>query len=234
MERLGKLALLLLRMFIVAAMTAMIVLVFLNVVLRYGFNSGISISEELSRTLFVWLSFTGAVLAMYDHGHLGVDSLVRRMPRGGQVACAILCDALMLFCAGLLMIGSWKQVVINWDNFSIGAGQGVDFRQPGARSIALNRVTGPEISQIMGELTANGQIYLINGNGIVFGKDARVDVAGLVATSADIANDTFMGGGALRFGTPGRAGAKVTNHGTITVRDAGIAARCLGNRVARL
>ncbi|MDM7955961.1 MBG domain-containing protein [Blastomonas sp.] len=116
------------------------------------------------------------------------------------------------------------RVVINWDSFSIGAGQGVDFRQPGARSIALNRVTGPEISQIMGELTANGQVYLINGNGIVFGKDARVDVAGLVATSADIGNDAFMAGGSLRFGTPGRAGAKIINHSTITVRDAGIAA----------
>jgi len=119
---------------------------------------------------------------------------------------------------------SSDRVIINWDNFSIGAGQGVDFRQPGARSIALNRVTGPEISQIMGELTANGQVYLINGNGIVFGKDARVDVAGLVATSADIGNAAFMAGGTLRFGTPGRSGARVINHGTITVRDAGVAA----------
>jgi filamentous hemagglutinin family protein len=119
---------------------------------------------------------------------------------------------------------SSDRVVINWDNFSIGLGQGVDFRQPNARSIALNRVTGPEISQILGELTANGQVYLINGNGIVFGKDARVDVAGLVATSADIGNEAFMAGGALRFGTPGRAGAKILNHGSITVRDAGIAA----------
>ena len=119
---------------------------------------------------------------------------------------------------------SSDRVVINWDNFSIGLGQGVDFRQPNARSVALNRVTGPEISQILGELTANGQVYLINGNGIVFGKDARVDVAGLVATSADIGNEAFMAGGALRFGTPGRSGAKILNHGSITVRDAGIAA----------
>ncbi|MFZ5663778.1 MAG: MBG domain-containing protein [Pseudomonadota bacterium] len=119
---------------------------------------------------------------------------------------------------------SSDRVVINWNNFSIDAGEGVDFRQPNARSIALNRVTGPEISQILGELTANGQVYLINGNGIVFGKDAKVDVAGLVATSADIGNEAFMAGGALRFGTPGRAGARITNHGNITVRDAGIAA----------
>lgn len=83
MEKLGKLALVALRVFMVAALTAMIVLVFLNVVLRYGFNSGISVSEELSRTLFVWLIFMGAVLAMYDHGHLGVDSLVRRLPHAG-------------------------------------------------------------------------------------------------------------------------------------------------------
>ncbi|WP_207471128.1 TRAP transporter small permease [Paracoccus fontiphilus] len=116
MERLGRLALLALRVFMVAALTAMIGLVFLNVVLRYGFNSGISISEEVSRTLFVWLIFMGAVLAMYDHGHLGVDSLVRRLPRAGQIGCAILCDALMLFCSGLLMVGSWKQVLINWGN----------------------------------------------------------------------------------------------------------------------
>jgi filamentous hemagglutinin family protein len=116
------------------------------------------------------------------------------------------------------------RVVINWDDFSIDLGEGVEFRQPNARSVALNRVTGPEISRIMGDLTANGQIYIINGNGIVFGKDARVDVAGLIATTADIGNDAFMMGGTLRFGTPGRAGAKVTNHGTITVRDAGIAA----------
>lgn len=151
MERLGKLALLLLRMFIVAAMTAMIVLVFLNVVLRYGFNSGISISEELSRTLFVWLSFTGAVLAMYDHGHLGVDSLVRRMPRGGQVACAILCDALMLFCAGLLMIGSWKQVVINWDNAAPVSGLPIGLTHLAAFvcSIGLILVIGAHLLRIL-------------------------------------------------------------------------------------
>ncbi len=116
MDKLGKLALMVLRVFMVVAMTAMIVLVFLNVVLRYGFNSGISVSEELSRMLFVWLIFMGTVLAMYDHGHLGVDSLVRRLPRAGQIGCAILCDGLMLFCSGLLLVGSWKQVVINWGN----------------------------------------------------------------------------------------------------------------------
>lgn len=116
MDALGRFALQGIRFFMVAALTVMIVLVFLNVVLRYGFNSGISTSEELSRMLFVWLTFMGTVVAMYDHGHLGVDTLVRRLPRGGQVVCAILCDALMLFCSGLLLVGSWRQVLINWNN----------------------------------------------------------------------------------------------------------------------
>jgi TRAP-type C4-dicarboxylate transport system permease small subunit len=116
MERTGMFALKAMRHFIVMALSAMVVLVFANVVLRYGFNSGISISEELSRTLFVWLTFTGAVVAMYDHGHLGVDTLVRRLPYRGQVGCAVACDLLMLVCSALLMVGSWQQVLINWNN----------------------------------------------------------------------------------------------------------------------
>lgn len=118
MEALGRLALGGLRLFIVAALAVMIGLVFLNVVLRYGFNSGVSVSEELSRMLFVWLIFTGAVVAMYDHSHIGVDSLLRRMPRGGQLVCAVICDALMLFCCGLLLVGSWRQTGINWGNLA--------------------------------------------------------------------------------------------------------------------
>lgn len=116
MERTGMLALKAMRIFMVMTLSVMVVLVFANVVLRYGFNSGISMSEELSRTLFVWLTFIGAVVAMYDHGHLGVDTLVRRLPRRGQVACAIVCDVLMLGGSGLLLVGSWQQVLINWSN----------------------------------------------------------------------------------------------------------------------
>lgn len=151
MERLGKLALLVLRVFMVAALTAMIVLVFLNVVLRYGFNSGISVSEELSRTLFVWLTFMGAVPAMYDHGHLGVDTLVRRLPRSGQVACAILCDGLMLFCSGLLMIGSWKQVLINWGNAAPVSGLPIGLTHLAAfvSSIGLILVIGAHLLRVL-------------------------------------------------------------------------------------
>src|SRR5207245_600764 len=79
-----------LRMFIAACLAVMVVLVFGNVVLRYAFNSGITISEELSRWLFVWLTFVGAVVALRDHAHLGMDSVVSRMPAWGKKACFLL------------------------------------------------------------------------------------------------------------------------------------------------
>ena len=74
----------LLRAVIAVLLAAMVVLVFGNVVLRYGFNSGIAISEELSRWLFVWMVFLGAIIGMKAHAHLGVDSLVKVLPPFGR------------------------------------------------------------------------------------------------------------------------------------------------------
>ena len=96
----------------------MVILVFGNVVLRYGFNSGITISEEASRYLFVWLTFIGAVVALYEREHLGVDSLVSVLPRRGKVLCAVLSDLLMLLATALLFYGSWKQTLITAHNRS--------------------------------------------------------------------------------------------------------------------
>lgn len=91
----------------------MVILVFGNVVLRYGFNSGITVSEEVSRYLFIWLTFIGAVIAMHEHAHLGVDSLLRVLPRKGKLFCVVVSDLLMLAAVGLLFHGSWTQTVIN-------------------------------------------------------------------------------------------------------------------------
>jgi TRAP-type C4-dicarboxylate transport system permease small subunit len=98
-----------------ALLAAMIALVFLNVVLRYAFNSGITVSEELARWFFVWLTFIGAVVALRERQHLGMDTLVRMMGRTGRKACLVLSHALMLYATGLLLWGSWKQMLINWD-----------------------------------------------------------------------------------------------------------------------
>lgn len=94
-------------------LAVMVALVFGNVVLRYGFNSGITISEEASRYLFIWLTFIGAVIAIHEHAHLGVDSVVRALPRKGKLFCVVASDLLMLGAVGLLFHGSWKQTLIN-------------------------------------------------------------------------------------------------------------------------
>ena len=96
----------------------MVVLVFGNVVLRYGFNSGITVSEELSRWLFVWLTFLGAIVAMKDGAHLGSDTLVSRLPTAGKKLFLIIGHALMLFVCWLLFKGSYEQSVINWETTS--------------------------------------------------------------------------------------------------------------------
>lgn len=101
---------------ITAAMLAiMVVLVFGNVVLRYAFNSGITVSEEVSRWLFVWMTFIGAIVALKEHGHLGTDMLVSRLPAAGKKVCLIVGQLLMLWVTWLLFSGSWDQAVINWD-----------------------------------------------------------------------------------------------------------------------
>lgn len=93
----------------------MVILVFGNVVLRYGFNSGWAVSEEVSRWLFVWLTFLGAIVAMREHQHLGTDMLVSRLPPAGRKACLIASLLLMLYVCWLLFFGSLAQTKINWD-----------------------------------------------------------------------------------------------------------------------
>jgi TRAP-type C4-dicarboxylate transport system permease small subunit len=105
----------LLRILIALCLAIMVVLVFGNVVLRYGFNLGITASEELSRLLFVWLTFLGAIVALRDHDHLGVDILVRRLPTAAKKFCLVLSHLLMLYATWLMLDGSWQQTIINLD-----------------------------------------------------------------------------------------------------------------------
>jgi TRAP-type C4-dicarboxylate transport system permease small subunit len=104
-----------LKVLIALFLAIMVVLVFGNVVLRYAFNSGITVSEEVSRWLFVWLTFLGAIIAMREHGHLGVDTLVKRLPVMGKKICLIVSQLLMLFATWLFLTGSIEQTIINWD-----------------------------------------------------------------------------------------------------------------------
>ena len=97
----------------VACLALMVLMVFGNVVLRYGFNSGITVSEELSRWLFVWMTFLGAIVALRRHGHLGTDSLVSRLPVRGKKICLGISHLLMLYMCWLMAKGGWQQAAIN-------------------------------------------------------------------------------------------------------------------------
>jgi TRAP-type transport system small permease protein len=112
----------LLKIAIALCLALMVVLVFANVVLRYAFNLGITTSEELSRFLFVWLTFLGAIVALREHGHLGVDTLVRRLPAAGKKLCLVVSHVLMLYATWLFLQGSWQQTLINLDVASPAAG----------------------------------------------------------------------------------------------------------------
>lgn len=108
----------LLELLIVVSMVAMVIMVFGNVVLRYGFNSGIDISDELSRYCFIWLTYIGAMVAMREKGHLGVDTLVKHLGLGGKKLCLFLSESLMLGCNVLFFVGTWKMHELQVTNVS--------------------------------------------------------------------------------------------------------------------
>ncbi len=132
---------------IAAALALMVVLVFGNVVMRYAFNSGIAVSEELSRWLFVWLTFLGGIVALHERAHLGSDTVVSRLPLRGKKICLVIGHLLMLFICWLIFKGALDQVKINWDSTSAAMevsmalfyGCGVVFAVSGA-AILLNNL----------------------------------------------------------------------------------------------
>lgn len=157
---------------LVVLLAAMVVMVFANVVLRYFFNSGILVSEELSRFCFVWLTFLGAVVVFREHGHMGVETLVQRLSRRGRLVCMALSNITIMACAAVFFWGAWMQYDINATMFApvtelslvwvygIGLFTGI-----GVFLIALirlvrqfaGRVTEEEISRFAGE-SAIGEV----------------------------------------------------------------------------
>ena len=118
--------------------------------------------------------------------------------------------------ANTLITQTSDRAAINWQSFSIGAGEAVRFAQPSASSVVLNRVVGQNPSEILGSLSANGQVFLLNPNGVLFGWGAQVDVGGMVASTLNISNSDFLAG-RYRFLTAGvtTGTAEVVNAGNI-------------------
>jgi filamentous hemagglutinin family protein len=119
-------------------------------------------------------------------------------------------------------------LMLNWQSFNVGAGQTVDFVQPGSNALAINRIFGNTPSEIDGHLNANGQVWLINPNGVLFGQGAQVNVGGLVASTLDV-DDSTIGTGSTSFSGSGKG--SVINRGSITASNGGYVA-LLGNQVS--
>jgi TRAP-type C4-dicarboxylate transport system permease small subunit len=128
---------------LVLMLCAMVVMVFGNVVLRYGFNSGLDFSEELSRFFFIWITFLGAIIAMREKAHLGLDTLVRLLPSAGKRACFGLSNVLMFGCCVLMFYGTWRQHQINATTMSAVTGipmiwvYGVGYLASGAMGLII-------------------------------------------------------------------------------------------------
>jgi len=143
-------------------------------------------------------------------------------PQGGQVVAG---SATIGGDASRTLIQQFTdRAAINWQSFDIGQNQIVQFEQPSATSVILNRVMTPDPSQIAGQIVANGQVAIVNQSGVVFHQGSTVNAAGLVVSTANITNEAFMRGGRMHFDQPGQPDARIENNGTITVREAGLAA----------
>jgi len=109
-----------------------------------------------------------------------------------------------------------QSAIINWQSFDIASHESVQFLQPNVSSVALNRVLGPDATQIMGNLSSNGKIFLINPNGVLFGQSAQVNVGGLIASTRNITDENFLAG---RLYFAGSSDANVANYGSIIAQE---------------
>ena len=145
---------------------------------------------------------------------IGTGATAYALPEGGQVAAG---QAAITTAGRTMTIAQQTaQAIINWQNFGIGSGEAVHINQPNSQAMLLNRVLGSNPSEIFGQLTANGQVILVNPNGVFFRPGSSVDVGGLTASTLNIANEDFLKG-QLRFA--GDSQNPVINAGSLTAQN---------------
>ncbi len=176
---------------------------------------------RLSRAALLRGTALGAATALTVVLPAGAQPAPNARPQGGQVVAG---SAAISQSPGNTVINqSSGRAAIDWHSFDVGRNQTVTFQQPSANSATLNRVTGPDPSAIAGRISANGQVILTNPNGVTFFKGAQVNAQSLIVSAPGITNQNFMAG-RMVFDQAPNPNARVENHGSITVKQAGLAA----------
>jgi len=160
--------------------------------------------------------YSPTVLAAAVAACFAFPGTVLAMPTGPTVANG---QASISQAGNVLTVRNSSGAIINWQGFSIGAGETARFLQPSASSAVLNRVIGQDPSQILGQLSSNGRVFLINPNGIVFGQGAQINVGGLVASTLNLSDQDFLAG-KLRF-TGGNGAGGIENQGLLQAAKGG-------------
>ncbi len=160
-----------------------------------------------------------AALAAATLAALPVPTFAANLPTGGQIVAGS--GAVATSGNTMTVTQNTDKMAANWQSFSIGPGHAVNFVQPSAASIALNRVLGSDVSVIQGALNANGQVFLINPNGVLFSPTAQVNVGSIVTSTLDLTNEAFLAG---RYRFTGESAAAIRNEGNFNVRTGGTAA----------
>ncbi|HGH1779469.1 TPA: filamentous hemagglutinin N-terminal domain-containing protein, partial [Salmonella enterica subsp. enterica serovar Mississippi] len=174
----------------------------------------ISTFRRLMGTLTPLAVMTGLVIGMLP----GLALANPDLPVGGQVVAGQ--GSISTSGNQMTIHQNTHGLVTNWNSFDIGQNHRVQFVQPDSSAVALNRVTGGHESQILGTLTANGQVMLVNPAGVMFGKSAKVNTAGLLASTKNISTEDFMAG-RYTFSGGSHPGAEIVNQGSLTTTKGG-------------
>ena len=162
-------------------------------------------------------------------GGLFLAPFAQAGPAGGQVSAGA--GSIAQAGTNTTITQTSQNLSLNWKSFNVAPQETVNFVQPSVSAIAVNRIFDTNGSQILGHLNANGQVYLINPNGILFGAGAQINVGGLVASTLDL-HDASLSGNARTFSANGASGTgSIVNQGTINAANGGFVA-LLGNTVS--
>lgn len=165
---------------------------------------------EICRSKGKSKSVSAAVMAISSL-LVGGQAMAADLPTGGQLVGGT--GTITQTSSTMTINQTSAKMAIDWQSFSVGQGKAVNFVQPGTSSVALNRVLGSDVSVIQGAINANGQVFLLNPNGVLFTPTAQVNVGALVASTLKMSTDDFMAG---TYKFTGDSANAVINQGNIT------------------